>query len=266
MSERVPDWSPEPTFFTATLKLPELFRVTGPITCVAVLVVSTPLGIVHGLQAVPVIKISTVAGSKLLPLIVRLNCCPATGGFGFGLRLLIDGVAPLTVTDSVPDCNPEPTFSIETLKLPELFRVTGPVTCVAVLVVSTPLGIAHGLQAVPVIKISTVDGSKLLPLIVRLNCCPATGGFGFGLRLLIDGVVAPTASDSVPDCNPEPTFSIEMLKLPELFRVTGPVTWVAVLVVSTPLGIVHGLQAVPVIKISTVAGSKLLPLMVRLNC
>ena len=44
--------------------------VTGPTICVPVLVVSTLLGTVHGVQPGPVTTISAPEGSKLLPLIV----------------------------------------------------------------------------------------------------------------------------------------------------------------------------------------------------
>ena len=57
-------------------------------------------GTVHGPQLVPKIRISTVFVSKLLPLMFRLNCWLTTGGLGFVLRLLREGVAPPIVRDS----------------------------------------------------------------------------------------------------------------------------------------------------------------------
>ncbi len=117
------------------------------------------------------------------------------------------GVAP-TISDSVPDCSPEATFSTDTLKLPELLRVTGPTTCVEVLIVSALLGIVHGLQPVPVIRISAVAGSKLLPLTIKLNCWPAAGGLGFGLRLLTVGML---------DGTPVTVKEIEFEVAPDMF-------------------------------------------------
>src|ERR1017187_4861263 len=98
-------------------------------------------------------------------------------------------------SDRLPDCNPVPVFLIETLKLPGLNSVTGPAMVDAVLVVSTLLLIVQGLQLGPVIRISAVAGSKLLPVMVRVNCWLTTGGLGLVARLLTVGVAAPIDND-----------------------------------------------------------------------
>jgi hypothetical protein len=95
----LPDCKPEPVFFTDTVKLPAL-RVTGPTTCVAVSMVSVELATMHGLQFGPFTNISAVAGSKLLPLTVRLNCCIPTGGLGDVTRLLVVGAVAEIVIEN----------------------------------------------------------------------------------------------------------------------------------------------------------------------
>ena len=80
------------------------------------------------------------------------------------------------------------------------------------------------------------------------------------------GPTGPIDNPRLLDCNPLPVFLIDTLKLPGLNSVTGPAIVDAVFVVSTLLLIVHGLQLGPVIRISAVAGSKLVPVMVSVNC
>ena len=80
-----------------------------------------------------------------------------------------------------------------TVKVPVLFKVTGPVIDVEVLLVNAELDTVQGLQLGPLNNIRTVDGSKLFPLMVRLNAVATIGGFIEGLRLAADGAWASAA-------------------------------------------------------------------------
>src|SRR5438067_2487144 len=95
---------------TATLKVPALLSVTGPTTCVVVLVVSRLFAIMHGAQLVPVSRICMVAGSKLLPFTVKVNCWPAKGLTGEVTRPVIDGFGVPIDTERVLEGVPAAPF------------------------------------------------------------------------------------------------------------------------------------------------------------
>lgn len=61
---------------------PAAVREVVPLTCEEVAPVNEVWEMVHGEQPVPVIVTSTVEGSNPVPVRIKLNCCPATGGFG----------------------------------------------------------------------------------------------------------------------------------------------------------------------------------------
>jgi hypothetical protein len=62
-----------------------------------VLVVSALLGTVQGLQLGPFTSTCAVPGSKLLPLMLKVNCRPASGGLGEVVRLPITGAGAVTI-------------------------------------------------------------------------------------------------------------------------------------------------------------------------
>lgn len=115
-----------------------------------------------------------------MPVIVKLNDWPATGGFGVVAIELKTGPPPLapdTVSAKLFEAVPLEPFCTVTVKLPALASVVEPLNCIAVLV-SALLAIVHGVHPGPVNETKAVAGSKPVPLIVKLNDCPATGGFG----------------------------------------------------------------------------------------
>jgi hypothetical protein len=65
---------PLETFCTDTVKAPASFSVAGPTMVLEVLAVSTLLSIVQGLQLGPFTSTCAVPGSKLPPLMVKVNC------------------------------------------------------------------------------------------------------------------------------------------------------------------------------------------------
>ena len=99
-----------------------MVSVAGPASVVAVFVVSTLFGIVHGEQPGPVTRIRAPAGKKLLPLMVKLNAPAVVGGLGSVLRLLITGVGATTVNPNVFDTDPLG-FVTLTVQLSGSFRV-----------------------------------------------------------------------------------------------------------------------------------------------
>src|SRR5207244_2608574 len=91
----------------------------------------------------------TVAGLKLVPASVKLNCWPANGGFGVVPMLLSAGVGVPMVSGRVLEAVPLGPFCTETVRVPAVFSVAGPLMLVAVLLVSTPLGTVQGEQPGP---------------------------------------------------------------------------------------------------------------------
>ena len=165
----------------------------------------------QGEQPVPVKRTCTFAVSKLLPLMVSVNCCPATAGFGLVVSELMEGVGEVTESDRLPDCGPLTPFCTATVYAPLALSVTGPVTEVALLPVSRPFGVVQGEQLVPVIAICAFVVSKLEPFTVRLNCCRATAGLGTVLKSETDGVPELTVNGSVPNGAPDGPFCTETL-------------------------------------------------------
>jgi len=128
---------PEP-FCTVTVKLPAADKVAVPTNCVDVLVVSELLAIVQGVHPGPVNDTNAVFGSKPVPAIVKVIDCPATGGFGVVVIVVIWGAAPLpldTVTARPLEGAPLDPFCTVTVKLPAL-SVAAPLNPVDVLLVS----------------------------------------------------------------------------------------------------------------------------------
>jgi hypothetical protein len=70
--------------------------------------VSALCAIVQGEQFVPVTRISEFEVFIAVPLTLKLNCCPATAGLGFVLKVVMEGVAEYTLKDSDEDGVPEP--------------------------------------------------------------------------------------------------------------------------------------------------------------
>ena len=67
------------------------------------------------------------------------------------------------------ELDPDEPFCTVTVKVPPLARLTGPINCVDVFVSNALLVTVHGEQPVPVNETSTVDGSKPVPVIVKLK-------------------------------------------------------------------------------------------------
>jgi len=153
VSGRVPEVALAATFCTATVKEPELARVAGPVTDVALFAVSAEFGTVHGAQPVPVKRIWALAGSKFEPETVIVNGWAATGSNGVVDRLLTLGPVPLVIASGrVAEVAPVAVFCTATVKVPKA-RVAGPVTDVAVFAVRALLATVQGVQPVPVMTI-----------------------------------------------------------------------------------------------------------------
>jgi hypothetical protein len=93
---------PVDPFCTVTVKVPAP-NVAGPANCVAVLLVSAVLAMLHGEQPGPVIVVRTVFGSNPVPVIVNVNACPLVGDVGTVATVVICGAVPVefaTVSDT----------------------------------------------------------------------------------------------------------------------------------------------------------------------
>lgn len=133
----------------------------------------------QGVHPVPVKFTKALLASKPVPEIVNENTCPFTGGLGDVLIPLICGAVPVepdTVRDTPLDDVPLP-FCTVMVKVPET-RVAVPVNCVDVLVDSALFVMLQGKQFGPVKLTTAVVGSKPVPLIVNVNACALSGGFG----------------------------------------------------------------------------------------
>jgi hypothetical protein len=83
--------APPKAFWTVTPKLPAPSSVSAPMTCDEVLVISAAFRTTHGLQPGPANRICALDGSKFVPVIVNVNCCPCSGAFGVVSILVTDG-------------------------------------------------------------------------------------------------------------------------------------------------------------------------------
>jgi len=96
-------------------------RLAVPVNCVAVLPVSEAFVILQGAHPGPVKNTKAVAGSKALPVIVKVNDCPAMGAVGTVVIPATRGaqvVALDTVMGTPVEAAPVAPFCIVTVKLP----------------------------------------------------------------------------------------------------------------------------------------------------
>jgi hypothetical protein len=109
-----------------------------------------------------------------VPLIVKLNAWPCTGGFGDLVMPLIVGAPEFTVNVLPPEVKPVVLFLTVTVNVP-VARMACPETCVLL-----PLALMlHGeLHPGPLKKIVELDPLKFVPVSVIVNACPLMGGSG----------------------------------------------------------------------------------------
>src|SRR2546430_9467281 len=101
-------------------------------------------------------------------------------GLGNVVRLLVVGIAATLNVCGLEGVPPAP-FCTKKLKTPLLKMVAGPVMLVEDLLVMTLLGITHEVvvgQLGPVTYTCAVDGSRFVPVIVKLNWLPNVIGLG----------------------------------------------------------------------------------------
>jgi hypothetical protein len=148
----------------------------------------------------------------LLPVIVKLNACPCTGGFGDLVIPLIFGVPRFTVSVLPPEVRPVELFFTVTVKLPAA-RTACPDTCVLL-----PLALMlHGeLHPGPLKKIVEFEPLKSEPVSVIVNAWPVIGGLGDVVSWLITGAEGgfDTVSDTPFDVSPVVLFFTVTVKLP----------------------------------------------------
>ena len=116
---------------------------------------------------------------KLAPVIVKLKGCPATAGLGVGVMAVSCGVPDTgaeTVSDTEPDAVPLALFCTVTVKVPLEDSTAEPFNWVEEPVNwFTVHGVVH---PGPEKEATAVDGVKLLPVRVKVNGDPETGGLG----------------------------------------------------------------------------------------
>lgn len=222
------------------------------------MLVSDPLATVQGVHPGPLNVTTAVFGSKPVPVIVKVNPCWFTGGFGAVVNMPNCGADPLELTASMRlfDGTIFGPFCTVIVKAPAAARVALPLKAVEVLLVRSPLGMVQGAQFGPLNVTSADVGSNPLPLIANVNWVPATAEVG-----TIPVSWGPTPMDMLFDAAPPGPFCTFTTKLPAA-NVIAPLSCVAVLVTRAALPIVHGVGAHPGPDKDSraVAGSKPVPL------
>lgn len=147
-------------------------------------------------------------GSRFVPLMVKVKNCPATGGLGDVVIVLMR--APMILSVSPPDGVPAKPFWTLTLKTPSP-NVAVPLNCVELLLHSALLRTMHFAdsgQPGPVMTTMADPGSKPVPRTVKSNGLPLTGAAGDVKMVVAAGTPKATVNGKVLDDTSDPFLTV----------------------------------------------------------